>query len=99
MVRRTIPQIRDRISALAQDVALLLPDIAAELRALAEETKRRPPVRMAPRKAQGVTDVIRAQVWAYAAKHPTATMREIGRLHGIDQGRVSEILAGKRGEA
>lgn len=99
MIRRTIPQIRERLDELAHEVALLFPDVATELHALAEETKRRPPVRMAAPRARMVTDEIRERVRTYAHAHPKLSMREIGQRHGIDQGRVSEILAGKRGEA
>lgn len=98
-VRRTIPEIRERIVDIAQQVGLLFPDVARELRALAEETKRRPPVRKAKPRARGITDEVRDRVRAFAANHPSMSMREIGQRHDIDQGRVSEILAGKRGEA
>lgn len=34
----------------------------------------------------------------YASAHPKAAMHDIATLFGINQGRVSEILFGKRGE-
>lgn len=91
-MRRTIPEIRARLFELAGELD------CPELSDLAEETKRRPPVRRAPKRAQHVTEALQEQVRDFAARHPRMPMRAIGQKFGIDQGRVSEALAGKRGE-
>lgn len=83
---------------LARVFAGVVADHATELHALAEETKRRPPVRHAPVAARKVTPEITRAIRATARANPDLTNREIGRLHGVDGGRVSETLAGKRGE-
>lgn len=92
MSRRTIPEIRSRMYELAIELD------CPELRELAEETKRRPAVRRAPTEAKKITPELRRRVRAHARRHPAKPMRAIGRAFGIDQGRVSEILAGKRGK-
>jgi len=98
---RTIPEIRARLHEIANDLGydLLTREAAAELHALAEETKRRAPVRDAPPRARRITPEIKGRVRALAARYPKMPIREIGLTLGIDGGRVSEILAGKRGEA
>lgn len=50
----------------------------------------------APAKSKPITDRIKTSIKQYATYHPTMSHREIGHLHGIDGGRVSEVLAGKR---
>jgi len=92
MTQRTIPEIRQRLFELAIELD------CPELSALAEETRRRPYVRRAPIAARKVTPELERRVISYARRNPQQPMRTIGRRFGIDQGRVSEILAGKRGE-
>jgi hypothetical protein len=89
---RTIPEIRVRLYELAKEHGI------PELTQLADETRRRWHGRKAPVRAFGITDEVRANVRAHAAAYPKKPMREIARVFGIDQGRVSEILFGKRGE-
>lgn len=89
---RTIPEIRERLKDLAKVHSL------PELADLADETKRRPAGRQAPPCSRAITDELADQVRAYAAENPTAPLNAIGLRFGINQGRVSEILFGKRGE-
>ena len=91
--RRTIPEIRERLLELARKHGL------PELAELAEETRRRYHGRHAPTRAIKITPALRERVRDYAQRHPKMHMRLIGQHFGIDQGRVSEILFGKRGEA
>lgn len=93
MIKRTIPQIRQRLHELA--VELRCPELAD----LAEETRRRYHGRKAPAEANSVTPKMARRVRAFAARNPRKTQRSIGQRFGIDHGRVSEILFGKRGEA
>lgn len=93
MIRRTIPEIRERLLELAEEHDL------PELADLAEETRRRFHGRQARRKAFAITPELKAEVRAYARSHPDIHLRKIGQRYKIDQGRVSEILFGKRGEA
>lgn len=87
---RTIPQIRARLHELSAE--LKLPELAE----LAEETRRQYHGRRAPVRAQAVTEDVVEDVKRFAAEHPKTPQREIGRAFGIDGGRVSEILFGKR---
>jgi len=82
---KTIPQIRKRLT-----------EIAGEITALAEETKRRPAIRRARANQAPITSIVRRQVRALVKQYPDMPMREIGRRVGIDQGRVSEIVHGFR---
>lgn len=86
----TIPEIRDRLHALADELR------CKELHDLAEETRRRPYTRVAPVKSRRVDPVVRKAVRAYAAAHPDAHQRDIGQLFNLNAGRVSESLRGKR---
>jgi hypothetical protein len=92
MSRRTIPEIRARLFELAD--AHGIPELAV----LAEETKREYHGRAGRTDARKVTPELAEQVRAYAARHPGENHRNIGAHFGIDGGRVSEILHGKRGE-
>lgn len=87
---RTIPQIRSRLHELA--IELELPELAE----LAEETRRQYHGRRAPVRARAVTDTMASRVKEYAEEHPSTPQRDIGQAFGIDGGRVSEILFGKR---
>ncbi|WP_296595506.1 hypothetical protein [Phenylobacterium sp.] len=89
---RTIPEIRSRLHELAIEHGL------PELAQLAEETKRQYHGRRASPRARPVDMAIAARVQRFARLHPNMPQREIGRRFGIDGGRVSEILFGKRGE-
>ncbi len=90
---RTIPQIRTRLHELA--VELDLPELAE----LAEETRRQYHGRRAPVRARAVTDNMASRIKEYAAENPSTPQRDIGQAFGIDGGRVSEVLFGKRAGA
>jgi hypothetical protein len=108
MTPRTIPEIRARLFEISRDLidyateaeffAARVATLAAEVVALAEETKRRPAVRRSPVRARRMTPELKAKAQALAAAHPEMPYREIGDLLGLDGGRVSEATAGKRGE-
>lgn len=94
---RTIPEVRASLHELANEVEAFNAAWAERIRHHIEELKRRRPVRRSPVRAKAITDEIKARVREFAKAHPSAPNRDIGRLFGIDGGRVSEILAGKRG--
>jgi hypothetical protein len=98
MTRRTIPEIRERLHEVALAISLRCPHEAAELHQLAEETRREYAGRRARTFAPAVTDRLAACVREYARAHPREPFDRIGRLYGLNIGRVSEILHGKRGE-
>jgi hypothetical protein len=86
-MKLTIPEIRERLLVLSKEIEFL-----------AAETIRRSPVRKAKIKAVKVTDELASRVRSYAKIMPLASYKEIANAFGVNQGRISEILAGKRGK-
>jgi hypothetical protein len=71
-------------------------DISVSLKAIAEELPNRSPIRRSPRVSPRVTPEIAEQVRRLALDNPTMSNHEIAAQLGLNQGRVSEILAGRR---
>jgi hypothetical protein len=98
----TIPEIQTRLHELAD--ALLLPmlfemtdeDIGKQLRLLTVQLSRRPRVRQAPVVSRRMTPELRDKLREFALAHPEMTYQQIAELFGVQAGRVSEALAGKR---
>jgi hypothetical protein len=86
----TIPEIRDRLYELAAIHGI------EELTTLADETRRKHHRRRAPVAAREVTPELAADIRAYAKRHPTMTLHNVGIQFGVNQGRVSEVLFGFR---
>lgn len=86
----TLPEIRERMIQLAALHNL------PELRTLAEHTRRRRNCQPAPIVSAPVTDETRQAVREFAAANPEMTMHNIATHFDLNQGRVSEILYGKR---
>lgn len=57
---------------------------------------RAPPVRRAPDRYRRITPAMKEQIRLYARANPSAHQIDIGQAFGINPGRVSEILTGKR---
>lgn len=87
----TIPEIRARLHELAHEHGI------EELADLAEATRRRPPIRLAPVRSRPMDHAVTVAIRAYAAAHPTAHLSAIAEVFKVNPGRVSEALAGKRG--
>ena len=87
----TGPQIRAELLILA---TMLPGPIGQRIAYLAGQTKRRSPIRRAPRQRRA--KVTRAQALAYLAVRPTADYHEIAMYYGSNIGRVSEALRGFR---
>jgi hypothetical protein len=98
MTKLTIPQIRDLISELTDEGIKLSRrqfEINLRINALMQETYRRTYSR-APVKSKRITNAVRLSVWAMAAADPYRSHQDIAEANGINIGRVSEILHGKR---
>ena len=91
MTRRTIPQIRERLHELAEQLG------CQELHELAEETKREFHGRIAPVRSKFVSDAVVWRIKRLAKDHPNMSQQEIAVAVGVNAGRVSETLFGKRG--
>lgn len=97
-MKRTIPQIRELIAELTEESKTLSRRqlyIATKIGQLAEETRRRSYER-APTTSRRVTAAVRASVRLMAANDPDMSHQALAEAHGINIGRVSEILHGKR---
>ena len=98
MAKRTLEDIRELIGELTEESKRLARRqlyIAQKINQLAEETKRRNFGR-APVKSRRVTAAVRASVRAMAETNPGISQQALADAHGINPGRVSEILHGKR---
>ena len=104
MTKRTIPQIRVRLTEVAEELRALSPvceqprnilRLASEIDALVVQMVREPAIRRAPRQSLHVTGQI-VQGVRRMAKNPDVPLSKIAERFGINQGRVSEILNGKR---
>jgi len=68
-----------------------------ELNFLADATVRRYNGRKAPARSQALTPDKAVSIRAYCEAHPDAPQMEVARKFGVNIGRVSEALYGKRG--
>jgi hypothetical protein len=99
MAKRTIPEIRELIAELTEEgkrLARRQVYIHTKIAQLSEETRRRAYER-APTTSRRVTASVRASVRLMAEDNPDMSHQALAEAHGINIGRVSEILHGKRG--
>jgi hypothetical protein len=86
----TIPEVRERLTALAAELGL------PELEWLAAELRRRPSIRRAPIKNHGLAPAQKAAIRRELRDNPDAHLQEVADRYGVNIGRVSEVLRGKR---
>lgn len=85
-----IPEVADRLRSIAVEAAI------PELTELADELRRRPAGRKAPPSAEPMTPQLARRIRAYRKANPSVSQVEISRRFSVNQGRVSEVLKGKR---
>ena len=80
-----------------------IPEIQAELKDIADRVaklsaalSRRPAKRKAPATSKKVTPLVKAAIQMTALANPQMSQQAIATKHGVNTGRVSEILRGKR---
>ena len=98
MTKRTIPEIRELIAELTEESKRLARRqlyIATKISSLSEETRRRSYDR-APVTSRRVTAEVRKSVREMAVAYPQMSHQALAEVHGINIGRVSEILHGPR---
>jgi len=78
------------------DVAARLNELAVEIAELSAQIKRRKPVNIAPPAARRMTKQLAADIRSHAREHPTWTQMQIAKKFGVNPGRVSEAIRGKR---
>jgi len=86
----TIPEIRKRLHELAVSAGI------RELADLAEATRRRRCVRVAPVKGRRLTELERAEIRRLVWAHPHLHLHDIAGQYGVNPGRISETIRGKR---
>ena len=85
-----LPEVASRLRELATELH------CNELNDLADETARRAPRQRAPVTSVPMNDTLRKKIKATKAAEPHLSQVEIGRRFGVNPGRVSETLRGKR---
>jgi len=85
-----IPEIADRLRDLAAERGL------PELVGLADELRRRPAGPRPPAVSQPMSEDLAESIRALKQSSPRMTQVEIARKLQVNQGRVSEVLKGKR---
>ena len=85
-----IPEIRDRLHALADDHNI------PELHHLAEETRRRSPLKRASAKYPALTEEQAGQVRSMYRTRRSLGVRDLANMFGTSVGRVSEAIRGFR---
>ena len=73
-------------------------DFNEKLDVIEARLRRRSPVRRAKVTSKRMTPALRDRIRAMAEAHPEMTMHEIAKALDVNQGRVSEVLAGRRTE-
>lgn len=95
---RTIPVLRKQLV----DLAVRVNDgglgaEAAEILAIVKDMHRRPAVRKSARRQRPLTDALVEAIREIAADNPDLSYMEMAAVLDVSIGRVSEVLAGKRG--
>lgn len=85
-----IPEVRVRLRQIADERGV------DELHVLADQLVRRYHGRAARRVSEPVTDALADAVRAYRRAYPEQPEHKVAELFCLNQGRVSEILHGKR---
>lgn len=85
-----IPEIQQELHQLAREHGI------ERLSDLADELSRRAPVRRAPATSVKMTAVVRRRIKDYAQAFPNMPLAEIAKHVGVNPGRVSETLRGRR---
>lgn len=93
-----VPQARQILRMVARQLRTGLISKAAAARHISKTLpmlERKSPVRRAP-PARYLTKRVKAQIVEYARQYPEAQLSDIAEWFKVNQGRVSEVLNGKR---
>lgn len=92
-----IPEVRKELLEIASNLeGFQLPEVAERLRELEKELHRRKRSVRTPPKSKHVTPRTQAQIRAFKKANPDMSHQEIAVAMGVNSGRVSEALIGKR---
>lgn len=97
---KTIPQVRDELIEVALELEMWGGSLplanSRRIKRLVKSLHRRPPVRRAAKEHAKVTPALYTQIKLYAGANPSMSYARIGARFNVSNGRVSEIVAGKR---
>jgi hypothetical protein len=93
-----IPEARRKLMAVAARLALLShkPEAAEITDIVRDLLTREKPIRKAPVKSVRLTPQVKTRIKNIARDYPKMSLHEIGRWTGVNPGRVSEVLNGKK---
>lgn len=92
-----IPEVRDKLRAIADTIYRAgFTRWAGELRRLESELYRRRALKSHRTVSASITDHMRRTIRKIKRRRPSITYQEISEITGVNIGRVSEILRGKR---
>lgn len=99
---RPIPEVRQHLMKLAEEVQNLRPEnvsqlkrgLAERIRRAAEDTKRKPPISVAPRRIRPLTEDEKDNVRALHKQDPTISQLDLAKRFNTNPGRISEALNG-----
>lgn len=86
MAKRTIPQVRDRLREIADELGV------EELHELADDMHRNTAVSRAARRSATLTSKLASDIRAFKKKNPKLHQRDIAQKFNVNPGRVSEAL-------
>lgn len=99
MIHMRIPELREQLRRLADEIEPVAPAAAERLRFLADSAYRRPAIRRAPRKNRTPDEKQRAEVVKLFREHPDWHQQDIATAVGTNSGRVSDIVHPREKEA
>jgi hypothetical protein len=91
-----IPEVAKRMREIAEVIQASFPAESGNLMELADELKRRPSVPRAPMTSTSMTPELADEIREYAEEHPGMSHQAIAEVFGVNHGRVSEAIKGKR---
>lgn len=92
-----VPEVANRMRAIADKLKRSQPSAASELLELAEELRRRPSVgTRAPATSTSMTPELEQEIRDYAEANPGLSQQAIAEAFNVNHGRVSEAIRGKR---
>jgi hypothetical protein len=91
-----IPDVANRMRAIAKQIQSGSPDEPTELIELADELKRRFSGPRAPASSTPMTAELAEEIREFAAANPGMSHQAIAEVFNVNHGRVSEAIKGKR---
>jgi hypothetical protein len=91
-----IPEVAQRMREIAGEIQEACPTQSAELLELADELRRRSGEGRAPATSTKMTPELSEEIKEYAKAHPGMSHQQIAEVFGVNIGRVSEAILGKR---